>query len=63
MVIGAINKGNPAFKDWISRVGMILSFSAVLVSLALGIMMFIQGIIIPLWKQLNAACLYNKNIY
>ncbi len=38
----------------LSRVGMILSYSAVLASLVLGMVMFVQEILIPLWQQLNA---------
>ncbi|WP_176490923.1 hypothetical protein [Citrobacter freundii] len=38
---------------FLSRVGMILSYSALFVSLALGMVMFAQEILIPLWHQLN----------
>lgn len=39
---------------FLSRVGMILSYSAVFAALALGMVMFVQEILIPLWHQLNA---------
>ncbi|CAI9395528.1 MULTISPECIES: hypothetical protein [Enterobacteriaceae] len=39
---------------FLCRVGMILSYSAVLASLVLGMVMFVQEIFIPLWQQLNA---------
>lgn len=35
-------------------VGMILSYSAVLASLVLSMVMFVREILIPLWQQLNA---------
>lgn len=39
---------------FLRRVGMILSYSAVLAALVLGMVLFIQEILIPIWHQLNS---------
>lgn len=39
---------------FLSRVGMILSYSVVFLFVALGMVMFVQDIFIPMWHQLTS---------